>query len=144
MLQFLDRVNAGLASRRDFFKKEPFSQSLFKEPSLHDLFIIWRTFFHHKEPFVKQKGSSDVKCSLWNHLEKKGSSMASWNTFIFKSVVYAGPLTFKCIILQKHEESYLRVYWEKWMTSWICNFNKKIWIISTNKTMYGVLLLIFE
>ncbi len=26
---------------------------------------------HHKEPFVKQKGSSDVKGSLWNHLDKK-------------------------------------------------------------------------
>uniref|UniRef100_A0A673JLE0 Ig-like domain-containing protein n=1 Tax=Sinocyclocheilus rhinocerous TaxID=307959 RepID=A0A673JLE0_9TELE len=40
---------------------EPFSQRFFKEP----------TFFHHKEPFVKQKGSSDVKGSLWNHLDKK-------------------------------------------------------------------------
>ncbi len=26
--------------------------------------------FHHKEPFVKQKASSDVKGSLWNHLDK--------------------------------------------------------------------------
>ncbi len=57
--------------------EEPFlvpqrtSQRLFKEPSLPYLFIIWRTFFHHKEPFVKQKGSSDVKGSLWNHLDKK-------------------------------------------------------------------------
>ncbi len=34
-------------------------------------FIIWRTFFHHTEPFVKQKGSSDVKGFLWNHLDKK-------------------------------------------------------------------------
>ncbi len=56
-----------------------------KEPFLSYLFIILSTFFHHKEPFVKQKGSSDVKGSLWNHLEKKGSSMASWSTFIFKS-----------------------------------------------------------
>ncbi len=28
-------------------------------------------FWFHKEPFVKQKGSSDVKGSLWNHLDKK-------------------------------------------------------------------------
>ncbi len=28
-------------------------------------------FWYHKEPFVKQKGSSDVKGSLWNHLDKK-------------------------------------------------------------------------
>ncbi len=34
-------------------------------------FIIWRTFFHHKYNFVKQKDSSDVKVSLWNHLDKK-------------------------------------------------------------------------
>ncbi len=39
--------------------------------SLFYLFIIWRTFFRHKEPFVKQKGSSDVKGSFWNHLDKK-------------------------------------------------------------------------
>ncbi len=57
-----------------------------KESSLSYLFIIWRTFFRHKEPFVIQKGSSDVKGSLWNHLDKKGYSMASWSTFIFKSV----------------------------------------------------------
>ncbi len=54
-----------------WFHKEPFSQRFFKEPCLSYLFIVWRTFFHNKEPFVKQKGSSDVKCSLWNHLEKK-------------------------------------------------------------------------
>ncbi len=36
--------------------------------------------------FVKQKDSSDVKGSLYNHLGKKGSSMSSWSTFIFKSV----------------------------------------------------------
>ncbi len=42
-----------------------------KELSLSYLFIIQRTFFHHNEPFVKQKGSSDVKGSLWNHLDKK-------------------------------------------------------------------------
>ncbi len=60
----------------------------FKEPSLYYLFIIWRTFFLHKEPFVKQKGSSDVKGSLWNHLDKKCSSMASWSTFIVKSVAH--------------------------------------------------------
>ncbi len=43
----------------------------FKESSLAYLLIIWRTIFHHKDPFVKQKGSSDVKGSLWNHLDKK-------------------------------------------------------------------------
>ncbi len=59
-----------------------------KEPSLSYLFIIWRTFFHHKEPFVKQKDSSDVKGSSWNHIDKKMSSMASWSTFIFKSVTF--------------------------------------------------------
>ncbi len=36
--------------------KEAFSQRFFKEPSLPYLFIIWRTFFRQKEPFVKQKG----------------------------------------------------------------------------------------
>ncbi len=51
--------------------------------SLSYLFIIWRTFFRRKQAFVKQKGSSDIKGSLWNHV---GSSMASWSTFIFKSV----------------------------------------------------------
>ncbi len=30
------------------------------------LFIIWITFFFHKEPFVKQKGSLDLKGSSWN------------------------------------------------------------------------------
>ncbi len=44
------------------------------------------TAFAKKEPFVKQNSSSDVKGSLWNHLDKKGSSMASWSTFIFKSL----------------------------------------------------------
>ncbi len=68
-----------------WFHKEPFSQQFFKEPSLSYLCIIWRTFFHHKEPLVKQKGSSGVKGSLGSHLDKKGSSMASWSTFIFKS-----------------------------------------------------------
>ncbi len=51
--------------------------------------LIWRTFFHHKEYFVKQKGSSDVKGSLWNHLDKKD---CLWHhelsTFIFKSMVH--------------------------------------------------------
>ncbi len=38
---------------------------------------------------MKQKGSSDVKASLWNHLDKKGYSMASlWSTFIFKSAIF--------------------------------------------------------
>ncbi len=43
----------------------------FEEPTLSYLFIICRTIFLHKEPFVEQKGSSDVKWSLWNHLDKK-------------------------------------------------------------------------
>ncbi len=45
-------------------------------------FIIWRTFFNHKEPLVKQKY---VKGSLWNYLDKNGSSEA-WSTFIFNKV----------------------------------------------------------
>ncbi len=53
-----------------------------KEPSISYLFIIWRTFFRHKWPFVKQKGSSDVKGSLWNYLDKK----LLLSTFIFKSL----------------------------------------------------------
>ncbi len=48
-----------------WFHKEPFSQRLFKEPSLPCLFIIWRTFFHHKEHLFKQKGYLDGKGSLW-------------------------------------------------------------------------------
>ncbi len=47
-----------------------------KNHLLLTFFIIWRTFFRHEKPFVKQKGSSDVKSYLWNHLDKKGSSMA--------------------------------------------------------------------
>ncbi len=38
--------------------------------------LIWRTFFHHKEPFVIQKVFSDVKGCLWNHLDKK---VILWN-----------------------------------------------------------------
>ncbi len=58
------------------------------KPSLSYLFIIWRTFFHHKEPFVNQKGSSDVKRFFIEAFRQKGSSMASWSTFICKSIVY--------------------------------------------------------
>ncbi len=54
-----------------WFHKEAFGQRFFKEPSLPYLFIILRTFFRHKEPFVKQKVSSDVKGSLWNPFEKR-------------------------------------------------------------------------
>ncbi len=32
---------------------------------------FFENVFHHKEPFVKQKDSSDVKGSLWKHLHKK-------------------------------------------------------------------------
>ncbi len=34
---------------------------------------------------MKQKGSSDAKGSLWNHLDK---NVILWHTFIFKSVIY--------------------------------------------------------
>ncbi len=34
---------------------------------------------------MKQKGSSDAKGSLWNHLDKK---VLLCHTFIFKSVIY--------------------------------------------------------
>ncbi len=54
-----------------WFYKEPFSQKFYEEPSISYLFIIRRTFFHNKEPFVQQKSTSDVKGSLWNHLDKK-------------------------------------------------------------------------
>ncbi len=70
-----------------WFHKEPFSQRFFKESSLPYLFIIWRTFFHHKKPFVKQKGSSDVKGSLWNHWDRKVLLWHRRSTFIFKSIV---------------------------------------------------------
>ncbi len=84
----LQQVLQAMPENNQFwFHKESFSQRLFKEPSLSYLFIIWKTFFHHKEPLVKQKGSSDVKGSSWNHLHKKMYSMASWSTFIFKSVL---------------------------------------------------------
>ncbi len=36
----------------------------FKEPPLSYLFVIWRTFFHHKEPFVKQKGRLSPRLSI--------------------------------------------------------------------------------
>ncbi len=72
--------------------QESSSQRFFKESSLSYLFVIWRTFFQHKGPFEKQKGSSDGKASLWNHLDKKKSySMSSWSTFIVWSAI--GPFT---------------------------------------------------
>ncbi len=71
-----------------WFHKEPFSQNFFNEPSLYCLFIIWRTLFRHKDPFVKQKGSSEFKGSLWT-IRQKYYSMASWITFIFKSVSHS-------------------------------------------------------
>ncbi len=71
-IKVLKRFFTAMPQKNHFwFHKEPFSQRFFKEPSLSYLFIIWRTFFRHKEPFVKQKGSSDVKGSLWNYLDKK-------------------------------------------------------------------------
>ncbi len=69
-----------------WFHKEPFSQRFFKEPSLSYLFIIWRTFFNHKDTFVKQKGSSDVKGSLWNHLDKK---VILWHREALFLIIYA-------------------------------------------------------
>ncbi len=45
---------------------KPFSQRFFKKTYLPYLLIIRITFFSHKQPFVKQKCSSDVKGSLWN------------------------------------------------------------------------------
>ncbi len=38
-------------------------------------FYNLNTFFHHKEPFVKQKGSSDVKRFFMEPFRQKGSSM---------------------------------------------------------------------
>ncbi len=66
----IKRFFTAMPYKNHFWFHKPFSQRFFKDPSLSFLFIIWRTFFHHKEPFVKQKGSSDVKGSLWNHLDK--------------------------------------------------------------------------
>ncbi len=99
--------------------KELFGQRFFKESSLSYLFIIWRTFFHHKEPLVKQKDSSDVKGSSWNHLDEKGSSMASWSTFIFKSVsvgfnthcLLVQVLNFKKMVSYFKEEKSYRMMW---------------------------------
>lgn len=65
---------------------------LHKEPIIQRssrpfLFIIWRTIFSHFS--LKPIGSSKVKGSLWNHVDNnKGSSTASWSTFVFKSVVH--------------------------------------------------------
>ncbi len=64
-------VSSSDAIEEPFLVPQKNIQRFFKEPSLPYLFIIWRTFFHHKEPFVKQKGSPDVKGSLWNHLDKR-------------------------------------------------------------------------
>ncbi len=47
-------------------------------------FIIRRTFFSHKEPFVKQTASWDVK-GYMEPFRKNNSSMVLWSTFIFKS-----------------------------------------------------------
>ncbi len=50
-------------------------------------FYNLKNLFRHKEYLGKQKGSSGVKGSLLNHLDKKEAySMAQWSTFIFKSV----------------------------------------------------------
>ncbi len=68
---FKDRVHRNYLKRCDTaFVKLSLKGSL-KKTSLSNLCIIWRTFFHNKEPFVKQKCSSDVKGSLWNNLDKK-------------------------------------------------------------------------
>ncbi len=40
-------------------------------PEKNRLFIIWRTFFQHKEASVNQNSSSDVKGSLGHHLDRK-------------------------------------------------------------------------
>lgn len=64
-----------------WFNKEPFSQKFFKELSLSYLFIR-RTFFRHKEPFVKQWF---FRCSRFI-IESFRPSMASWSTLIFKSI----------------------------------------------------------
>ncbi len=50
--------------------------------------MIGRTIVCHKETSVNQKGSSDVKGSLWNHLEKK---FTLWNREapLFLRVQYA-------------------------------------------------------
>ncbi len=44
---------------------------LFKEPSLSYLFNNLKNLLSPKERLVKQKGSSDIKGSLWNHLDKR-------------------------------------------------------------------------
>ncbi len=53
---------------------------------------LFLTFLYSEEPsfatnnLLWNKGSADIKGSSWNHSDKKGYSMASWSTFIFKSV----------------------------------------------------------
>ncbi len=86
--------------------KKNIQSRFFKEPSLANLSIIWRTF-HYKEPFVKQKGSSDVKGSLWNHLDKK--------------------------VLLWHREAplFLRVYLFRWQYTVIYN----IWVIYSRRRL---------
>ncbi len=47
-------------------------QTVNKERNISFLpFYNLKDLIRHKEAFVKQKSSSDVKASLWNHLEKK-------------------------------------------------------------------------
>ncbi len=44
--------------------KKHLVKGFFKEPSLSYLFIIWRTFFHHKEAFWKRR----FFCGIMKHL----------------------------------------------------------------------------
>ncbi len=73
--------------RRTIFgsTKKPFSQRFFREPSLSYLFIIWRTFFCHKKPFVKTGKVLQMLKVLYGTFRQKGFSMGSWSTFIFKN-----------------------------------------------------------
>ncbi len=57
-----------------WFHREPFSQRFFKEPSLSYLFIIWRTFFHHKKLFWNRKVPQMLTCSCDSVVEHCVSS----------------------------------------------------------------------
>jgi len=70
-MKVLQKVLQAMPWKNHFwFHKEPFSQSFFKEPSLA-FYNLKNLLSPQRKTFVNEKGSSDVKGSLWNHLHKQ-------------------------------------------------------------------------
>ncbi len=50
------------------------------------ILIIYRTFFHRTEPFMRWKDSLDVKCSLWNQKDSRREKyhLLNLSTFLLR------------------------------------------------------------